>query len=68
MRWPFRRRTPPTGGAEAHERAAADLADQRSRQPEVVRVAASLRELRERNHFAEQVRQIFLGGTLDERN
>ena len=55
-----------TGGAAAHKRAEAGLAAQQAQQPEVDRVAESLRQLRERNHFAAQIRLIFLGGT-DER-
>jgi len=52
----------PTGGAVAHKRAEENLAAQVSQQPEVTRVAESLRELRERNHFALQIRLIFQGG------
>lgn len=51
-----------TGGEVAHAHAAAGLAAQRARQPEVDRVAESLRELRQRNHFAAQIRMIFQGG------
>jgi len=69
MKWlPWRRLTPPNDGAIAHRRATENLAEQRALQPEVKRVADSLRALRERNHFAEQVRLIFLGGNLDERH
>ena len=69
MNWTIwkRRKTPPikatahTGGAAAHRRAEAGLARQRAQQSEVSRVAESLRELRERNHFAAQIRLIFQG-------
>lgn len=71
MKWtPWRRRpqTPPTsapahtGGAAAHRRAEVGLAHQRAQQPEVARVARSLRELRERNHFAETIAATFREG------
>lgn len=72
MKWKLRRLGPlppksrvatHTGGAAAHKHAEASLANQRAQQPEVDRVAESLRQLRERNHFAAQLRMIFLGGT-----
>lgn len=50
------------GGAEAKAKARVDLADTRATWPEVRRVAASLREIRIRNDFAEQLEQIFHGG------
>lgn len=69
MKLPFRRKkTPPHGGQDARRRATADLAAAQARWPEVTRVAESLRDLRERNHFAAQVRLIFLGGNPDERH
>lgn len=54
-----------TGGEAAHARARQKLADQQAQQPEVDRVAESLRELRERNHFAAQIRLIFQGGNVE---
>lgn len=50
------------GGAEAKAKARVDLADTRATWPEVRRVAASLREIRIRNDFAEQLEEIFHGG------
>jgi hypothetical protein len=68
MKW-RKKHTPPkvkgstqTGGAAAHKRAEVSLAAQQAQQPEVTRVAESLRQLRERNHFAAQIRLIFQGG------
>jgi hypothetical protein len=66
--WRRRRNTPPdpgtthTGGAAAHRRAEAGLAHQLRQQPEVSRVARSLRELREHNHFAETIAATFKEG------
>jgi hypothetical protein len=62
MKW-FRRKKhpPPKDGQAARRRAYADLATAEARWPEVNRVAESLRDLRERNHFALQVRMIFQG-------
>jgi len=70
--WPFNRRPTapepalhPDGhedGATARQQASEDLASVRSNWPEVHRVARSLRELREHNHFAEQIEHIFQGG------
>jgi len=75
MKWRLHRDQPAprnpatnTGGAAARTRAEAGLARQKAQQPEVTRVAESLRDLRERNHFAAQIRLIFLGGNLDERH
>lgn len=48
-------------GTEARERAEIDLAESQARWPEVNTVARSLRELRERNHFAEQIQYTFRG-------
>jgi histone acetyltransferase (RNA polymerase elongator complex component) len=71
MKWRTRQnQTPPprdqgpvhSGGAIAHRRAEASLREQQAHQPEVQRVADSLRQLRERNHFAAQIRLIFQGG------
>jgi hypothetical protein len=67
MKWrknnpPRVRRSTQTGGAAARKRAQVSLAAQQAQQPEVTRVADSLRQLRERNHFAAQIRLIFQGG------
>jgi hypothetical protein len=51
-----------TKGAEAVREALDNLGDAKSRWPEVNAVSQSLRELRERNHFAEQIQNIFEGG------
>lgn len=64
--WPFPKRFSPPNendGAEAHRQAKADLDVAVSKWPEVARTAKSLRELRQRNHFAEQISLIFHGGT-----
>ncbi len=69
MRWPWSRepqvarRDDPSSasGTEARERAEIDLAESQARWPEVNTVARSLRELRERNHFADQLEFIFRG-------
>lgn len=60
MKW-FHKKPPPSDGQDARRRASADLEEAKARWPEVVRVAASLRDLRERNHFALQIRMIFQG-------
>lgn len=63
MKWPWRGEREPEGtGTEARQAAEQNLADARDRWPEVNRVSKSLRELRERNHFAEQLQHIFEGG------
>lgn len=72
MSW-FRRRPPSpprasdthTGGEAAHRHARLGLIQQQAQQPEVDRVAESLRELRQRNHFAAQIRLIFQGGNVE---
>lgn len=78
MKWPFRKPRLPdlpppveyapaeTGGAEAHERATETLAKQRAIQSDVTRVSRSLRELRERDNLALQLRLMFLGGNPHE--
>ena len=58
-RWPWSR-AQPGGGQDPRAMAAAresreKLEEQRSRQPEVDRVTRMLRELGQRNHFAESV-------------
>lgn len=69
MNWrPWRRHNPnECEGATAHKDAAASLAEAKANWPEVKRVSQSLRELRERNHFKEQVELIFQGGGKVER-
>jgi hypothetical protein len=64
MRWPWPKRhvDEVSRGTVAREKATADLAQAQAKWPEVTRVAQSLRELRERNHFGDQVRLIFQGG------
>jgi len=47
---------------KAREKAQADLDETRARWPEVRRVAASLREVREANHFAERIESLIRGG------
>lgn len=54
-------------GAKAREAAQKHLRETREQWPEVNRVAASLRELRARNGFAEQLNYIFQGRDDDER-
>lgn len=49
-------------GTEAVRQALDNLGTARARWPEVHAVTTSLRELRERNHFAEQIQHIFEGG------
>jgi hypothetical protein len=64
VKWPwtrYREERDAFDGAEAREEATAHLAQAQARWPEVTRVAQSLRELRERNHFGEQVKLIFRG-------
>lgn len=53
---------PVTAGERAHAEALANLADARAKGPEVNRVAASLKELRVRNHFSEQIDLLMQGG------
>lgn len=48
---------------QAREKAEADLEKTRARWPEVNRVVASLREVREANHFAERIESLIRGGT-----
>lgn len=59
---------PPTGnggasGEQARAQAERNLTQDRARWPEVRAVASSLRDLRERNHFAENIQHIFEGGS-----
>lgn len=61
MRWPWSR-IKPSGGAQARKQADANLAEAHSNWPEVKRVSRSLRELREHNHFADQLGFIMRGG------
>jgi hypothetical protein len=53
--WPWSGKTDSDGGAEARRRAEKHLAEVQAQWPEVNRVAASLRELRRRNGFGEQL-------------
>lgn len=46
---------------QAHTEAQHGLREARDRWPEVRRVSTSLRELRERNHFAESITATFRG-------
>lgn len=61
-------RVPPTGnggatGEQARVQAERNLSQDRARWPEVRAVSSSLRDLRERNHFAENIQHIFEGGS-----
>ena len=67
MTWPWRHREETGEGAVAHKEATAHLAQAHARWPEVTRVSQSLRELRERNHLATQVKLIFQGSERHER-
>lgn len=60
MRWLKRRqRRTPQGGQRAHHAAEMNLQAQLAQWPDVIEVAASLREQRERNHFAEKIDHVF---------
>lgn len=54
-------RREPSAGSQARAHAEVQLARTRSRWPEVRAVSSSLRDLRERNHFAEQIEAIMRG-------
>lgn len=56
MKWPWKR-DHPQEGSTARQEAERHLADTRARWPEVRTVAGSLRDLRERNHFAEAIEE-----------
>lgn len=68
MRWPWSPPEPKVeateveSGQHAREQAQSHLDEVQSRWPEVHRVSRSLRDLRERNHFADQIQNIFEGG------
>lgn len=63
MRWPWRRHDGiGADSADAHREAAEHLKEATARWPEVRRVSKSLRDLRERNHFAAQIEMIFREG------
>lgn len=63
MRWPWTKTDRSASeGEKARAKAAGELAEARARWPEVNRVAQSLRDLRERNHFSEQIELIFRDG------
>lgn len=54
----FRRReSPPSEGEQARKRAEAALNETIAETPKFAALGASLRELRERNHFAESIRE-----------
>lgn len=62
MSW-FRKRPPRSGeGTAAREAAERALAETKSRRHEVTRVAVALRTMRERNHFAETIAELYAGG------
>lgn len=74
MKWLWgKKRLPPAcqpadaKGAEAHRKATEHLNEATAQWPEVRRVSKSLRELRERNHFRDQIELIFQGGERRER-
>lgn len=58
--WPWTKRHE-LHGAHARKTAAERLAQQEAKWPEVVEVSTSLRDLRKRNHFAQQLELIFRG-------
>lgn len=60
--WPFRRNKNIKESQQAILDATKSLRDVRSRDPEVHAVSRTLREIRERNHFAEQLQIIMKGG------
>lgn len=68
MIWQWKRHSeaqrpnPTSAGARAHQQASANLASARAKGPEVKRVAASLRELREVNGFVPMLENLFQGG------
>jgi hypothetical protein len=64
MIWPFKRHKPrfQTEAEAAHVDALANLARAQARAPEVSDVVSTLREFRERNHFADTITTM-LGGT-----
>lgn len=56
MRWPWKQRADDVGsGQAARIQAERALDAERARTPEVIRLARELRELRQRNHFAEAI-------------
>jgi len=61
IRWPWNKGGESSGGAEARVAAEQGLAVTRAQWPEVKRVSGSLRALRERNHFAQQLERVFDG-------
>lgn len=61
--WPFRRKNKAIRESQqAVLDATKSLREARERDPEVHAVAITLRAIRERNHFAEQLRTIMEGG------
>ena len=61
MRWFRWRERPNGGGAHARKAAQASLQDQIAQWPDVLEVSASLRKMRQHNHFAEQVEKVWKG-------
>jgi hypothetical protein len=62
MKWPWNRRDERgSDGTAARIEATESLREAHERWPEVLKVAASLREVRERNHFGDRVRIIYQG-------
>ena len=63
-RWPWRRPKEPTvtEGTIAREKAERDLEGHRAQREEVREVASSLRWLRVRNHFSEQIQDLIEEG------
>lgn len=53
MKWPWGKPDADTGGLEARRVSEQNLRAAQAQRPEVQRVASSLRDLRERNHFAD---------------
>ena len=64
MKWPWNRKTRVDPAAQqALADASKHLNDARKQWPEVLAVSGSLRQLRERNRFAESIELIIRGGT-----
>ena len=61
MKWPWRK-SRSGEGASALREAREQLRETEAQWPEVRTVASSLRDIRERNHFASQIEYIFKGG------
>ncbi len=62
LRWIFREQdSAPSEGAVARANAERALAQHQSQHREVVALSASMRQMRERNHFADSIRDVFEG-------